>query len=131
MANLLIQEYSDKTFVVRGDTKPFKDILKNMGGKWNSRLSEKDSDDKFGAWLFFNSKRSEVDEWFSKGCTNDTSSVTSATSNKISYSPKSNDLERIEAKLDKILAILGKTNSELVEDLIDDDDFKTVKKRLL
>jgi len=56
MANLLIQEYSDKTFVVRGDTKPFKDILKNMGGKWNSRLSEKDSDDKFGAWLFFNKK---------------------------------------------------------------------------
>ena len=128
MENLLIQEYSDKTFVVRGDTKPYKDILKNMGGKWNSRLSEKDSEDKFGAWLFFNSKRSEVDEWFSKGCINDTSSV----SNKISYSPKSNELERIEAKLDKILAILNNSNKELVEDLIDDDDdFKTLKKRLL
>lgn len=128
MANLLIQEYSDKTFVVRGDTKPYKDILKNMGGKWNSRLTEKDSEDKFGAWLFFNSKRSEVDEWFSKGCINDTSSV----SNKISYSPKSNELERIEAKLDKILAILNNSNNELVKDLIDDDDdFKTVKKRLL
>jgi|SaaInlV_165m_DNA_1040744.scaffolds.fasta_scaffold00259_23 hypothetical protein len=128
MTNLLIQEYSDKTFVVRGDTKPYKDILKNMGGKWNSRLTEKDSEDKFGAWLFFTSKRSEVDEWFSKGCINDTSSV----SNKISYSPKSNELERIEAKLDKILAILNNSNNELVEDLIDgDDDFKTVKKRLL
>ena len=129
MANLIIQEYSEKTFVVRGDTKPFKDVLKNMGGKWNSRLSEKDSDDKFGAWLFFNSKRSEVDEWFSKGCINDTSSV----SEKISYNHGSNDLARIESKLDKILEILSKSNDDIIE-LIDDDvndEIKRTKKRLL
>ena len=38
--DLRIETYSDKAFVVRGDTKPFKDQLgrNGLGGKWNRKL---------------------------------------------------------------------------------------------
>ena len=45
-SQLNINEYSEKAFVVRGDTKPYKDQLLNRGGKWNPNL-------KGGAgWIF-------------------------------------------------------------------------------
>ncbi|MGN6440202.1 MAG: hypothetical protein ACTHMM_26990 [Agriterribacter sp.] len=34
-----IIDYSEKAFAVIGDTKPIKDLLRSMGGKWNSYLS--------------------------------------------------------------------------------------------
>lgn len=36
--NLSLVEYSAKSVAVIGDTKPHKDTLKELGGKWNSRL---------------------------------------------------------------------------------------------
>ena len=60
---MFIEEYSAKSFVVRGETTPHKDKLKDMGGKWNSRLTEKNFIDKFGAWLFWTDKREEVEKW--------------------------------------------------------------------
>ena len=36
--NLSLVEYSAKSVAVIGDTKPNKDTLKELGGKWNSRL---------------------------------------------------------------------------------------------
>ena len=45
-SQLNINEYSEKAFVVRGDTKPYKDNLLNRRGKWNPNL-------KGGAgWIF-------------------------------------------------------------------------------
>ena len=64
--SIYIEEYSYKSFVVRGDTREYKESLKAMGGKWNSRLTDKNGD-KFGAWLFWTDKRKEVNSWFSKG----------------------------------------------------------------
>ena len=53
-----IAEYSDKSFVVRGDTKPIKECLKALGGKWNPYL-------KGGkGWIFSNSRREEVEQCF-------------------------------------------------------------------
>ena len=53
---IIIQEYSPKSFVVRGDTKPFKDELKNMGGRWNTHLT-------VGAgWIFSNEHKSKVEQ---------------------------------------------------------------------
>ena len=43
-----------KSFVVKGDTKPMKDGLKNLGGRWNSTL---------GGWLFPKSKEIEIAEF--------------------------------------------------------------------
>jgi hypothetical protein len=36
---LTIEEYSEKAFVVRGDSKKYKEQLVNMKGKWNSHLT--------------------------------------------------------------------------------------------
>jgi hypothetical protein len=37
--SIVLQPYSDKSIVVRGDTKPIKDELMKLGGKWNPSLS--------------------------------------------------------------------------------------------
>ena len=50
-----ITSYSDKSFVVRGDTKPHLEQLKSFGGKWNALLQG-------GAgWIFSNKKLKEVE----------------------------------------------------------------------
>ena len=41
-----MEKYSDKSFVVKGETTDIKETMKSLGGKWNSRL-------KCGpAWIF-------------------------------------------------------------------------------
>ena len=52
MTDLTVEDYSEKAIVVRGETKEHKDALKQLGGKWNSRLRD-------GAgWIF--SKKCEA-----------------------------------------------------------------------
>lgn len=68
MSSIFIEEYSPKSFVVRGDTREHKESLKSLGGKWNSGLTDKKSGDKFGAWLFWNEKQQEIKSWIAKGC---------------------------------------------------------------
>lgn len=53
-----MEEYSEKSFVLRGDTKPHKEQMKKMGGKWNTNL-------KGGpGWVFSKAKRyDEVKDW--------------------------------------------------------------------
>tara|TARA_B100001093_G_scaffold125137_1_gene117718 strand:+ start:156 stop:596 length:441 start_codon:yes stop_codon:yes gene_type:complete len=63
MTSISIEKYSEKSFVVRGDTQLHKDKLKNLGGKWNPKLTGEDGR-KFCGWIFSNSKRESVDEWF-------------------------------------------------------------------
>lgn len=65
---IYIEEYSAKSFVVRGDTQPHKDNLKALGGKWGSNFTDKNSGEKFGAWLFWTAKKEEVKNWISSGC---------------------------------------------------------------
>lgn len=49
-----VVEYSEKSFAIVGDTKPIKEILLNLGGKYNRYLT-------CGiGWIFSNKKRSEV-----------------------------------------------------------------------
>jgi hypothetical protein len=67
---IYIEEYSAKSFVVRGDTQPHKDNLKALGGKWGSNFTDKNSGEKFGAWLFWTAKKEEVKNWISSGCKN-------------------------------------------------------------
>lgn len=40
MTDLTVEEYSDKAIVVRGNTKPHKENLVRLGGKWNSALKQ-------------------------------------------------------------------------------------------
>ncbi len=64
---IYIEEYSEKSFVVRGDTRPYRDSLKALGGKWANRLTDKNNGEKFGAWLFWSAKLPEVNTWIKKG----------------------------------------------------------------
>jgi hypothetical protein len=67
--NVELQDYSEKSFVVRGEgTREHRESLKAMGGKWNSRLTDKATGEKFGAWLFWSDKRSEIEKWVDGGC---------------------------------------------------------------
>lgn len=53
-----IVEYSDKSFAVYGDTKPYKDELKELGGRYNANLRDGPG------WIFSNTKLSAVEEFF-------------------------------------------------------------------
>lgn len=53
-SDIQIVDYSEKAIAIIGDTKPIKDTLKELGGKWNSRLT-------CGAgWIFSKSKETAL-----------------------------------------------------------------------
>ena len=134
MSNVYIEDYTAKSFVVRGETREHKDSLKSLGGKWNSALTDRESGDKFGAWLFWNEKRNDIQKWLEKGCkpvAPSSSSTTmftsqsiqssqSTTSNHVAsdHSVSSTRLDKIEQKIDYIIQLLesmGK-NKQVNED---------------
>jgi hypothetical protein len=53
-----IVQYSEKSFVVKGDTKPIKDDLKKLGGLWFKKET---------GWLFSNKKREAVEAYINGG----------------------------------------------------------------
>ena len=56
--NIYFEDYSDNSFVIYGETKPYKEEIKALGGKWNSNL-------KIGpGWIFSNKNKSTAHEWF-------------------------------------------------------------------
>lgn len=150
--SIYIEEYSTKSFVVRGETSEHKESIKAMGGKWNSRLTDKDTGDKFGAWLFWSDKRKEVDNWLKKGCVEiennrEIKKITRDFSNTNSDSQTSN---RLEAKIDRLTKMLeaicsihdidinehkstpykNKIKSVLDEFVIEDDDDDDVEDKI-
>jgi hypothetical protein len=56
-----IDEYSDSSIVLRGDTRPFKEDIKKLGGKYNSRLQGG------GGWIFSKTSKSKVQDFINKG----------------------------------------------------------------
>ena len=147
--SIFIEDYTPKSFVVRGDTRESKDSLKALGGKWNSSLTDKDTGDKFGAWLFWSDKRKEIDAWFKKGCPKIDANVSNST-HVSTNSLTSNNVEKsslsLEAKIDALTKMVEQlcrhhqinvsTNvkKSLIpdSDIESDDDIPIVKpKRLL
>lgn len=58
MTDLYIEKYSDKSFVVRGDTKHYKEQLSAMCGRYNPNLKGGEG------WVFSTTRRKEeVTEW--------------------------------------------------------------------
>ena len=53
-----IVNYSEKSIAVLGETKPIKDHLSALGGKWNPSLTH--NGEKVAGWIFVTSKRDEV-----------------------------------------------------------------------
>lgn len=60
MSEIIIEQYSEKAIVVRGNTEPFKKEFLDIGGKWNSAL-------KGGAgWIYANGRKALVEELIEK-----------------------------------------------------------------
>lgn len=53
-----IVDYSEKAIALFGDTKPIKDLLLAMGGKFNPRLTH--NGEKQAGWIFSKTKREEL-----------------------------------------------------------------------
>jgi hypothetical protein len=54
MSTLNIVDYNGRSFLLRGDTKPYKEEIKAMNGRWNRTL---------GAWVFSLKRKDEVTEF--------------------------------------------------------------------
>lgn len=55
---VMMSDYSEKSFMVYGNTKPYKDSLRNMGGRFNKYL--KIGEEKVPGWIFPNKCKEEV-----------------------------------------------------------------------
>ena len=55
-----IVDYSEKAIALFGDTKAIKDTLKNLGGRFNPRLTH--NDEKQAGWIFSKAKRTELEK---------------------------------------------------------------------
>ena len=53
-----IVQYSDKSIAVFGNTKPFKDELKSLGGRYNQYLTQNST--KIPGWIFPNKDKDAV-----------------------------------------------------------------------
>lgn len=95
---IYIEDYSPKSFVVRGETTEYKEELKQLGGKWNSRLTDKQSGEKFGAWLFWSDKRLEIEGWLANGSTSSNTRNETRTETKRTSS--------LEEKIDRLTRML-------------------------
>jgi uncharacterized iron-regulated protein len=56
--SFVIVNYSEKALAIFGDTRPMKDQLKAMGGRFNPKLSYEGG--KRAGWIFSKSKEQEV-----------------------------------------------------------------------
>jgi hypothetical protein len=57
-----ILDYSEKSIVVLGPTKPIKDGLKALGALWNKALKRSDnSEDRYSGWILKKERREEVE----------------------------------------------------------------------
>jgi hypothetical protein len=57
MADITILDYTEKSFVLRGDTKEYSRFLADSGGKWNPNLKD-------GAgWIFSMKKKQEIEKF--------------------------------------------------------------------
>ncbi len=130
---IYIEEYSEKSFVVRGDTRPYRDSLKALGGKWANRLTDKNNGEKFGAWLFWSAKLPEVNTWIKKGCKT-VEGCESQRSEKGSYDTTSRLESRISA-IEVTLAKLEKLTQAIYSCVIDgeivEEEDTPAPKRLL
>ena len=55
-----ILDYSEKAIVVFGETKPVKDTLKSLGGRFNFRLKHPSTGEQLAGWIFAKAKAQEV-----------------------------------------------------------------------
>jgi hypothetical protein len=100
MASITVEDYTTKSFVVRGDTVQYKENMKALGGKWNASLTDKTSGEKFGGWIFPSTKKTEFMEWFDNK--EDLPVIT-----KPVYQTNDDKYAKLEAKVDKLIEMVS------------------------
>ena len=96
MTDIYIENYSEKSFVVLGETKPHKENIKKLGGKWNSRLRN----NKMG-WIFPISKKVSIEKYINNFKTNGNIPEIEASQSK-TFNISQQDLENIFKTFRKI-----------------------------
>jgi hypothetical protein len=61
MTDLTVEDYTEKSIVVRGNTQEYKTQLASLGGKWNANLRGG------GGWIFSKKSEDKVLEFISAG----------------------------------------------------------------
>ena len=108
MSSIYYEDYSEKSIVVLGETKPHKDALKSMGGRFNGRLR----DGKVG-WIFSKKSEEAVKDYVENGKVTvkvTKKKETSTQENVFLHLKKmidissgvSSDLKKLEEKVDKL-----------------------------
>lgn len=104
MVELSLVEYSERAFVITGeDTRKYKEDLKNLGGKWNSRLTDKKTGEKFCGWVFYVSLREKVEEWLKSPTSVERKEYNNTDSNYKSLEKRVEKLENLVRELSKKL----------------------------
>lgn len=127
--NVTIEKYSEKSFVVRGETKQHKEKLSDLGGKWNSRLRD-------GAgWIFPNMFKDNVQNWINNGIIiqknryntsyNNETCTTSVTHNVGQILKEVSELKKEVSELKKLIKHLINNEEEII---VSDDDSEEEKK---
>jgi hypothetical protein len=126
--NVTIEKYSEKSFVVRGETKQHKEKLSDLGGKWNSRLRD-------GAgWIFPNMFKDNVQNWINNGIViqkkkyntsyNNETCTTSVTHNVGQILKEVSELKKEVSELKKLIKHLINNEEEII---VSDDDSEEEK----
>jgi hypothetical protein len=55
-----VLDYTEKSFVVIGDTKNVKDQLKELGGRYNPNLTHPETKEKLAAWVFSKKQKEKI-----------------------------------------------------------------------
>jgi hypothetical protein len=128
--NINITEYSDKSFVVRGDIGNITEDLTNLGGKFNNRLRGGEG------WIFSKSKQANVEKYKQNGVVISQDSFSSNT-NQSSYQNKGSStisspaqLARIEKQMSNLTKMITVIYNSIVEDEFSEEDVAP-RRRLL
>ena len=120
---MFIEDYTPKSFIVRGDdTVNYKDSLRDMGGKWNDRLTDKVTGEKFGAWIFWADKRVEITKWMV------TKPKVTTSRNGVQISVESR-LANMEAMIGELVLVIQKMNPSCKESLSKTKFYQTKEAR--
>lgn len=116
------EDYNDRQFLIKGNTRPYKESIKKLGGFWKPTVK---------AWIFPNIERDSVDAWIKKGehIAQDNSpprsTYTKRDVDQISNAQLMRKLDTIEKMLEKILS--GTEDDEIIYESCEEEEVAPVR----
>jgi hypothetical protein len=126
MSGVRLEQYTEKSIAVFGNTQPIKDKLKELGGKFNSNLRGQPG------WIFTLSSRPRVEEYIST--LPDELPVIEKTSKEDIIQSLIARIEALEAAVEGLAGVKSKPKSKtstVCEVSFDDEEEELRPKRLL